>query len=82
MSKRVIFHALGAHELQADSFSAEIGNGLSIVLSTGNIVSEVSFHVLDAECFVHRSILTIVFLNNAEINIDIDNGNIVIIFSS
>ena len=47
---------LWAHELEADSFGAEVGDGLSGVLGTRDIVAEVVFHIVKTEGFVHSII--------------------------
>ena len=56
MGFRMCFHTLGAHELQANSFSTKISDGFSCVLTTGNVVAEVVFHVVQTEGFVHSII--------------------------
>jgi hypothetical protein len=52
----VPFHTFGAHKLQTHSLSAEVGYRFAFVLQTRHIVSEVRFHVLDAECSIHFSL--------------------------
>lgn len=55
MGSGVIFHALGAHELEADLLGAEVGYGFSSVFVAGNIVMEVGFHIFEIECSMHVS---------------------------
>lgn len=57
---RVMFNALGTHELQAGAFGAEIGDGLAFVFVAGDIVGEIGLHVFEGEGLLHlHSVLTI-----------------------
>lgn len=68
MSSRMILHTLWTHEFKAYPFSTKIGNRLSSMLNTWNIITEIRFHVLNTECFVHfiETVILLYFLNYKE----------------
>ena len=53
VNRRVMFNALGTHELQTRTFRAEIGDGFSFVFVAGYIVGEIGLHIFDGEGLLH-----------------------------
>ena len=53
MCLRVISHTFWAHKLEADTFGAEVSDGLPSVFVAGDIIVEVGLHVFKIESSVH-----------------------------
>lgn len=54
---RMDFYTFRTHEFQAYSLCAEVCDGLSPMVQAGYKISEICFHILDAESFVHDAVI-------------------------
>lgn len=53
IAERVILYTFGAHKFKAHPLRAEVSDRLSSMLTARNEVTEISFHVFQAKCFIH-----------------------------
>lgn len=54
---RMNFDTFRTHEFQAYSLCAEVCNGFSPMIQAGYEISEICFHIFDAESFVHNAVI-------------------------
>ena len=55
------------HKLETGSFCTKIGYGFFFMLVTRDVVTEVSFHIFEGECFMHGT--EVFILNNKQLTI-------------
>ncbi len=54
---RMDFYTFGTHKFQAYSLCAEVCDRFSSMIQAGYKISEICFHVFDAESFVHNTVI-------------------------